>query len=81
MANKKKTSEPKHIKHVNQAEQPEQKVPTLEEMHEEFIKLMKSGEYATAVRNAKATVFTDVFLIRLSMPYSFSRFFILKLMI
>lgn len=61
MANKKKTSEPKHIKHVNQAEQLEKKVPTLEEMHEEFIKLMKSGEYATAVRNAKATVFTDVF--------------------
>ena len=47
MANKKKTSE--------------KKVPTPEEMHEEFIRLMKSGEYATSVRNAKATVFTDVF--------------------
>lgn len=39
----------------------EEHVLTEQEMHDAFIHLMKSGEYATTVRNAKATIFTDVF--------------------
>ena len=39
----------------------EKKNLSRQEMRESFVQLMNNGEYATAVRNSKATVFTDVF--------------------
>ena len=39
----------------------EKKITSPEEMRSSFIQLMNSGEYATAVRDSKATVFTDFF--------------------
>lgn len=61
MADKKKATSTATSSEEKEEKIQEEKVLTEEEMHDEFIRLMKSGEYATTVRNAKASVFTNLF--------------------
>ena len=61
MADKKKATSTAKSSEEKEEKIQEEKVLTEEEMHDEFIRLMKSGEYATTVRNAKASVFTNLF--------------------